>query len=238
MRIDIWSDIACPWCYIGLTRFRRALDAFPQRDEVEVVLHSFLLDPDLPESYAGSEVDYLSQRKGISTAQVEQMIGHVAAQAVGEGLTMDFDALQVASSRRAHRLLHEARHADATGRLVWDLELALLEAHFADGESISDPDTLVRLAEEVGLDADAARASLDSPAREEEVQADLARAGAIGVSGVPFFVLAEKYGLSGAQPAEAFAQALARVWAELHPGVQKLDLQGMEPGEACGPDGC
>lgn len=238
MRIDIWSDIACPWCYIGLTRFRRALDAFPQRDEVEVVLHSFLLDPDLPESYAGSEVDYLSQRKGMPTAQVEQMIGHVAAQAAGEGLTMDFDALQVASSRRAHRLLHEAHHADPTGRLVWDLELALLKAHFADGESISDPDTLVRLAGEVGLDPDAARASLDSPEREEEVQSDLARARAIGVTGVPFFVLAEKYGVSGAQPAEAFAQALAQVWAELHPGVQRLDLPGMEPGEACGPDGC
>ena len=225
MKIDIWSDIACPWCYIGLTRFDRALAAFEHRDGVEVTLHSFQLDPTLPE------------------AQVREMFGHVTQAAASEGLTMDFDTLAVANSRKAHRVLHAAMDADPSGRVAHDLKLALFGAHFTDGESISDADVLARLAEGAGLDADLARAALEDEALDAKVQADIDAARSLGISGVPFFVLHEKYGISGAQPFEVFTQALEQVWAEAHPkpAFETLTIPGLKQdatGPACGPDGC
>ncbi|MFT3875883.1 MAG: DsbA family oxidoreductase [Propioniciclava sp.] len=239
MRIDIWSDIACPWCYIGLARFEQALASFAHRDGVEVRLHSFQLDPGLPEVYEGGEAEYLASRKGIPVEQARQMFAQVAEAAAGDGLTMDFDALSVANSRRAHRLLHAAR--DVSPQAAWDLERALFGAHFTDGESIADAEVLVRLAVEAGLDAEAARAALDDPERDAQVAADIAQATRLGIRGVPFFVLAEKYGISGAQPREVFGQALTQVWDELHPVVQPLAVPGLEGfggGAACGPEGC
>ncbi len=241
MKIDIWSDIACPWCYIGLTRFERVLAAFEHRDGVQVVHHSFQLDPTLPETFEGTEAEYLAARKGGSVPDMRAMFAHVADAAASEGLTMDFDTLVVANSRRAHRLLHAAADADPTGALQRRLEDGLFRAHFTDGESIWDADVLVRLAVAAGMDADLARASLDDPERDAQVAADIARAGQLGISGVPFFVLADKYGISGAQPAEAFSQALNQVWDEVHPRVEPLKVPGLEGfsgGQACGPDGC
>ena len=243
MKIDIWSDIACPWCYIGLTRFDRALAAFEHRDGVEVTLHSFQLDPTLPDAYDGTETQYLAQRKGLPEASVKEMFGHVSAAAASEGLTMDFDTLQVANSRKAHRLLHAAQQADPTGRLAHDLKLGLFRAHFTDGESVSDADVLVRLATEAGLDAGAARTALDDEGFEARVAADVDAARKLGISGVPFFVLHEKYGISGAQPLAVFTQALAQVWDEAHPepAFATLTIPGLRQdatGPACGPDGC
>ncbi len=243
MKIDIWSDIACPWCYIGLTRFDRALAAFEHRDGVEVTLHSFQLDPTLPEAYDGTETQYLAQRKGLPEAQVREMFGHVTQAAASEGLTMDFDTLAVANSRKAHRVLHAAMDADPSGRVAHDLKLALFGAHFTDGESISDADVLARLAEGAGLDADLARAALKDEALDAKVQADIDAARSLGISGVPFFVLHEKYGISGAQPFEVFTQALEQVWAEAHPkpAFETLTIPGLKQdatGPACGPDGC
>src|SRR5450756_1663968 len=157
MRIDIWSDIACPWCYIGLTRFDRVLAGFLHADEVSVTLHSFQLDPTLPESYEGTESEYLAQTKRLPEAQVRQMFTHVEAAAATENLTLDFDTITVANSRKAHRLLHAAQDADPSGRTAWALKTALFSAHFAGGEWISDADTLVRLADEAGLDEAIAR---------------------------------------------------------------------------------
>ena len=241
MKIDIWSDIACPWCYIGLTRFERVLATFEHRDGVRVVHHSFQLDPTLPETFEGTEAEYLAARKGGSVADMRAMFAHVADAAATEGLTMDFDTLVVANSRRAHRLMHAAADADPTGGVQRRLEDGLFRAHFSDGESIGDADVLVRLAVAAGMDADLARASLDDPERDAQVAADIARAGQLGISGVPFFVLADKYGISGAQPAEAFSQALNQVWDEVHPRVEPLKVPGLEGfsgGQACGPDGC
>jgi predicted DsbA family dithiol-disulfide isomerase len=212
MRIDVWSDIACPWCYLGLTRLGRALERFEHADEIEVELHSFQLDPSLPESFAGSEAEYLAASKGLDPARVHAMTGQVAAAAAGDGLTLDFDALVVTNSRRAHRLLQYAKTVSA--RAGWDLELALFRAHFAEGLSVSDADTLVELAIAAGLDGDAARAALDSPALDVAVAADVDAAARLGISGVPFFVLAGKYGVSGAQPGEVFDEALRQVWQE------------------------
>ncbi len=215
MRIDIWSDIACPWCYLGLTRLEAALARFEHGDAVEVRLHSFQLDPTLPESYPGTETEYLAATKGLDTATVEQMFTRVSAAAAPDGLKLGFDTLVVANSRRAHRLLQQAKLSDPSGRTVCKLELALFEAHFTDGRNIGDPATLVELAVSAGLDADVALAALDSSARDAEVTADIDAAAQLGIRGVPFFVLAEKYGISGAQPAEVFDQALRQVWEEL-----------------------
>lgn len=240
MRIDIWSDIACPWCYIGLTRFDRVLAGFAHRDDVQVTLHSFQLDPTLPESYEGTETDYLAKAKRLSEAQVRQMFGHVRDAAATEDLTLDFDTLKVANSRRAHRLLHAAQDADATGRTSWALKIALFRAHFTEGESISDVETLVRIAAEVGLDAAAAREAVESSERDAQVAGDIQEAAAYGIHGVPYFVFEEKYGISGAQPAEVFEGALTQVWEELHPAPVKslITVPGAADAEACGPEGC
>ena len=246
MEIDIWSDIACAWCYIGLTRFQRVLDGFEHRDQVSVRLHSFQLDPALPETYDGTEAQYLAQSKTMPEDQVRQIFQQVASAGEPEGLQFDFDHLAVANSRRAHRLLHAARVEDQDGDTAQRLKLALFRAHFTDGESIGDPDVLVRLATEVGMDERAARTAVgDGPVAEkldQAVQNDITLAGHLGIQGVPFFVLANKYGISGAQPAEAFEQALGQVWDDLHPRVQPLSVPGLDgidaSGPSCGPNGC
>jgi predicted DsbA family dithiol-disulfide isomerase len=216
VRIDIWSDIACPWCYLGLTRLEAALARFEHSEAVEVQLHSFQLDPTLPDSYPGTEVEYLAASKGLDQATVEQMFARVSAAAAPDGVKLNFGTLVVANSRRAHRLLQQAKAADPSGRLAWALELALFHAHFRDGRNIGDAATLIELASSVGLDPDAARDALDSAERDAEVGADIEAATQLGIRGVPFFVLADKYGVSGAQPAEVFDQALQQVWDEFH----------------------
>ncbi len=215
MRIDIWSDIACPWCYLGLTRLEAALARFEHGDAVEVQLHSFQLDPTLPDSYPGTEVEYLASSKGLDKATVEQMFSRVRSAAAPDGVQLNFDALVVANSRRAHRLLQQAKQADPSGRVAWRLEVALFDAHFRDGRDIGDTETLVDLAVGAGLSAEDARQALDSSARDAEVTADIDAAAQLGIRGVPFFVLAEKYGVSGAQPAEVFDDVLLQVWEEL-----------------------
>ena len=235
--VEIWSDIACPWCYIGKRRFEKALEQFEHADEVKVTWRSYQLDPTLPEHDDRSEVDYLVASKGLPRAQVEEMVGHVAEQAEGEGLSYDFDALVVANSRRAHRVLQAAKAADAVddGNRTDALKEALLAAHFEAGEDIGDVEILTRLAAEVGLDQSEAREAVDSQELDAAVDRDIADAAAIGVRGVQFFVFQNKYGVSGAQPPEVFAQALETVWNERTPGLITLDGG---TGEACGPEGC
>lgn len=212
MRIDIWSDIACPWCFIGLTRFERVLAEFDQADEVDVRLHAFQLDPGLPESFSGTEAEYLARSKGIDPASVDGMFAHVRAAAATEGLTLDFDRVKVANSRRAHRLLQAAGLTDATGRQARRLGLALFKAHFTQGESIWEPEILVAAATSVGMDATTALTALDSPDLDRAVMADLQLAADYGIRGVPNFILDGRYQISGAQPEETFASALRRAW--------------------------
>ena len=235
--VQIWSDIACPWCYIGKRRFERALADFPQRDQVTVHWRSYQLDPSLPDHDHRSEVEYLVAAKGLPAHSVEGMISHVAEQAAGEGLEYDFDALVVANSRRAHRVLQAAKRADeADGAGRTDrLKEALLSAHFEGGLNIGDVEVLTDLAEAAGLTADQARAAVGSDDLDDAVARDIAEAAAIGVRGVPFFVFDGKYGVSGAQPPEVFLQALEVSWSERTAGLITIDGA---TGEACGPDGC
>ena len=211
MKIEIWSDISCPWCYIGRRRFEQALAQFEQREQVTVTWRSFQLDPDAPLESAESIVDSLAQRKGLSRAQVQAMISQVTGLAAEEGLDFHFERLRPANTFTAHRLLHLAA---ARGRQS-ELKEELQKAHFTQGLSVSDPDTLVGLAVRAGLDADEVRSTLADPnAYAQEVRADLRKARAYGINGVPFFVFDSKYGVSGAQPSEVFLDVLQKTLQE------------------------
>lgn len=234
VKIEIWSDIACPWCYIGLSRFQQALDGFAHREQVTVQLRSFQLDPTLPESYEGSEAEYLAASKGLDVSRASAMISQVAAVGATDGLPFDFDALSVANSRRAHRLLHLAQRQDPSGVTTWALKKALFTAHFAEGRSIWDEAVLRDLAESVGLTE---LGNLDSDEVDAEVEADIVQAGRLGIHAVPTFVFADKYGVSGAQPVEAFAEAIEQVWHELNP-TPLITLAAGSDNPSCGIDGC
>ncbi|NUL45573.1 DsbA family oxidoreductase [Cellulosimicrobium funkei] len=234
MKIEIFSDVACPWCFIGKRRFEAALESFEHRDQVEVEWKSFQLDPTLPEHDHRKEIDYLAETKGIPREQVTQMLGHVTEQAAAEGLDYDFEALVVANSWKAHRVIQRAK-ADSL-ETAERLEEQLFRAHFEDGQDIGSEDVLVQLGTAAGLTADQVREALTEDRWETAVKQDLATAGALGVSGVPFFVLERKYGISGAQPVEVFTQALEQSWAESQP-LQMVQPGGLN-GQACGPNGC
>ncbi|MDK1361528.1 DsbA family oxidoreductase [Arthrobacter sp. zg-Y1219] len=237
MKVEIWSDIACPWCYIGKRRFEAALAGFEHRDDVEVTWRSYQLDPSLPEHYDGTEVQYLSERKGIDPAQLAGMLEQVTEQAAGVGLNYDFGKLVVANSFRAHRLIHLAR-AEAGTAAADAAKEALLSAHFEQGLDTGSADVLAEIGSRVGLDPERVRAVVATDEYTDAVHRDFAEARSLGISGVPFFVIDRKYGISGAQPAELFAQALDTAWAEAQPLRMVTPAAASADGPACGPEGC
>lgn len=234
MQIEVWSDIACPWCFIGKRRFEAALADFPHRESVSVRWRSYQLDPSLPERYDGNELDYLATRKGLAPAEVSRMFAHVAEQAVGEGLAYDFDRLVVANSFRAHELIHAARAAGGD-QLAATAKERLLSDHFEHGADIGDIEHLVQIGVDLGLEGDDVRDALASGRYADAVRADIAEARQLGLRGVPFFVIERTYGISGAQPVDAFSEALDHAWRELHP---LYVLEGAAGAGACGPAGC
>jgi predicted DsbA family dithiol-disulfide isomerase len=208
VKIDIWSDVACPWCYIGKRRFEEG--ARRAGVPVEVEYHSFELSPDTPVEYAGSTARFLAERKGLPMPQVQRMLEQVTAIAAGVGLHYDFDTVVHTNTVLAHELLHFAK---AQGRQLETAE-ALFRAYFEQGRHVGRIDDLVELAAEAGLDREAARAALESHEHLGAVHADQAQAAAYGIQGVPFFVIDGRYGVSGAQDPEVFAGALRQVAAE------------------------
>ena len=231
MKVEIWSDVVCPWCYIGKRRFERALAGFAHRDQVEVAWRAFELDSSAPAERHGGYAENLAAKYGVSVARAQEMIDTMTATAAQDGLDVRFDTARPGNTFDAHRLLHLA--AD---RGVQDaVKERLLRATFSEGEPIGDADTLVRLVAEAGLDADEARAVLASDRYAAEVRGDQAQARAYGISGVPFFVVDGRYGVSGAQPAEALAQVLAQAWAERSP-LQVVS--GGAAGSGCDGDTC
>lgn len=213
LHVDVWSDVACPWCYIGKRRFedgeRRFRAAQPEVD-VQLTYRSFELAPDQPLDQTSTVAEYLTQRKGLPPAQVDQMMAHVAAVARGEGLDYDFASVRQTRTLKAHELLHLARSHGAQG----PMKERLLTAYFVEGRHVGRVDELAALAADVGLDPDEAVAALESGRFTADVQADIAQAREFGITGVPFYVLDGRYGISGAQSAETFAAALAQVHAD------------------------
>ncbi|MFT4125654.1 MAG: DsbA family oxidoreductase [Gordonia sp. (in: high G+C Gram-positive bacteria)] len=210
LTIDIWSDIACPWCYIGKRNFEAGLARSGLADSVTVTYHSFELAPDTPVDFDGSEVDFLARHKGLGDAQVRQMLDQVTAIAAQAGLAYDFGAVRHTKTLAAHELLHFAK---AQGR---QLEMAerLFSAYFTEGRHVGRVADLADLAADVGLDRDAVAAALESGEFADAVSADIAQAGRYGINSVPFFVLDGRFGIAGAQPPEVFAEALQRAASE------------------------
>ncbi|MFS3130084.1 DsbA family oxidoreductase [Nocardioides sp. Bht2] len=230
----MWSDVVCPWCYIGKRRLEKALAEFPHADQVEVVWHSYQLDPGAPAEATERTRDALARRYG-GPAAVQQMLDRVEATAAEEGLLFKLSETFHVGTLNAHRLLHLA--AEVGGHeLQAQLKEAMLDAYFVQARNIGDQAVLSELALAVGLDADRVAEVLAGNEFTNEVHADIAQAQAFGATGVPFFVVDNKYGISGAQPTELFSQALAQAWNESRP--QLTTLGDGEAAEACGPDGC
>lgn len=209
MRIEIWADVVCPWCYIGKRRLEKAIAGFEHGDEVEVVYRSDELDPFAPEVGTESTVTVLGRKFGADEAGTRAMMARADEVAAAEGLTFAHaDALH-ARTLTAHRLLHLAR---AEGR-QHELMEQVLAAYFTRGESLGDHDVLRRAAAGAGLDAGRVEEVLASDEYRDEVMADVAQARAYGSSGVPFFVIDGRFGISGAQPTELFEQALDQAWS-------------------------
>lgn len=228
LRVDIWSDIACPWCYVGKRRFEAALSGFPHRDQVEVVWHSFELDPSASSERGQSMRAILAGKYGGGEARAQGMLDSMTQTAAGEGLDYHFERLQPTNTFQAHQLIHLAAEKGVQDAM----KERLLRAFFVEGEFLGDREGLVRLASEVGLDAGEVRAALESGQYAQAVRRDEAQAHALGISGVPFFVLGGKYGVSGAQSPEVLRSALEQVWAETHPAPLTL-LTPDTPAEAC-----
>lgn len=210
MRVEIWSDVVCPWCYVGKRRFEQALAAFPHRDQVEVIWRSFELDTAAAAERTGDQAEHLAAKYGVPLAQARQMLDSMTATAAEEGLDFRFDRMRGGSTFDAHRVLHLAAERGLQGAL----KERLLRATFTEGEPVGDPDALVRLAAEVGLDADEVREVLRSDRYAGEVRADERDAQRLGISGVPFFVVDGRYGVSGAQPAGVLREVLEKAWQD------------------------
>jgi len=208
MRIEIWSDIACPWCYVGKRRFERALGSFTHRDDVEVVWRSFELDPAAPRVQDGSQAELLAKKYRVPLDRAEAMNANMTAQAATEGLVFRFDRVRVGNTFDAHRLIHLAGTSGNREAMVE----RLFRAYLTDGETLGDIQVLVRLAGEAGIDSETARRVLEGNEFTAAVRADEARARTFGISGVPFFAIDERYGVSGAQPPEALLDALREAW--------------------------
>jgi predicted DsbA family dithiol-disulfide isomerase len=237
VKVEIWSDVVCPWCYIGKRRFEAALARFPHREQVEVVWRSFELDPHAESVRAAGEgpdhADLLAEKYAMSRARAEAAIGSVTQAAAGEGLDFHLDVSLRSNTFDAHRLIHLA----AARGLQGAVKERLMRAYFSEGAPVGDRDTLVRLAAEAGLDAADIEKVLDTDEHADAVRADEAEARALGITGVPFFVVDRSYGVSGAQPADQLLAVLERAWSERAP-LTLVGGAGSGTDEACGPDGC
>ncbi len=213
MKVEIWSDVVCPWCFIGKRRFETALDRFEHRADVEVEFRSFELNPNAEFQPEGTLEEALARKYGVSLEQAHAMNARVVDAAAGEGLQYRFDIARRGNTFDAHRLIHLA----AADGLQAAMKERLMAAYFMEGRAIGDRDTLVELAGEVGVDPGRARAALDSDEYADDVRADEREAAELGITGVPFFVINRRYGVSGAQPPEVMLKALAAGWEEAAP---------------------
>lgn len=232
MKIEIWSDVMCPFCYIGKRNFEKALTQFAEKEKIEIVWKSFQLDASVPDIATESYEEYLVKRKGLSAEQVKGMLQNVTQMAREAGLDYHFDRSVMVNSLKAHRLIQFAK----TRKLGDEAEERLFHAFFTEGKSIADIDTLTQLGVEIGLDATELQVAFTDELYAYQVNQDIQEARQIGVNGVPFFVFNRKYAISGAQPPQAFLETLRKSFDEW----QKLNPQPMlniQQGNSCSIDG-
>jgi predicted DsbA family dithiol-disulfide isomerase len=228
VEVEIWSDIACPWCYVGKRRFEAALARFEHRDDVRVTWRSFELDPSAPREREGDLAARLADKYGMTLAQAQASQRQLTEVAAGDGLDFRFDIARSGLTFDGHRIIHLAAEHDLQG----EMKERLLRAYFTEGELVGDHDTLVRLATEVGLPEDEARATVTSDRFADAVRDDELTAQRLGISAVPTFVVDRALGASGAHPPDQLLELLRQGWANRAP------VSVVTGGEACGPDGC
>lgn len=233
MKVEIWSDVMCPFCYIGKRKFEKALEQFPQKNNIEIVWKSFQLDPTTVTDPTLNTIDHLAEKKGWSKEQANETIAHVTGIAKQVGLDFHFDKAVVANSFDAHRLSHLAKKQGKQN----DLEEKLFSAYFTEGKNTADHNTLIQIGTEIGLDKTEVSELLNSTLYTEEVERDIYEAQQVGVRGVPFFVLDRKYAVSGAQESSTFLQALTKSYEE-HAKENPLQVMNESTDGTCGPDGC
>lgn len=230
MQVDIWSDVRCPFCYIGKRKFENALEKFENKENVEVIWHSFQLDPHLKTQPERDTIDYFTEVKGVSREQALQMFNGARKMAKESGIELNPETSVLANSERSHQLLQYAKSKS----LGNEVKEALFKAHFSEARNIDDIEVLTEIAASVGLDKAETNEVLTSGKFLKAVKEDELAAQKIGVRGVPFFVFSNKYGVSGAQAEETFLEILQKTWEETE--VQQPVI--IKEGESCGTDGC
>lgn len=235
MKIQIWSDIQCPFCYIGKRHLEAALADFEQADQIEIEWKSYQLDPTIPEQIAADQnvYEYLAERKGMSVAQSKAMHDQVTQTAQAAGLTYRFDKAIVANSGKAHQIIQMAKEHHLGDKA----EEVFFKAYFTEGKDLGHQETLLALAQEIGLTATQVEEALTSPKYKALVAQDIQEAAQIGVRGVPFFVLDQKYAISGAQPVGVFLSGLQQAYSEWSQEKSKLVSFGDSEG-TCTDEGC
>lgn len=232
MKVEIWSDLVCPFCYIGKRKFEHALEQFEHKDEIEIQWRSFELQPGLKTDGSKNQYEHLAESKGWTLDYSKKVHDHVTQSAKEVGLEYNFDIAVPANTFNAHRLSHlAAKHG-----LQGEAEERLFRAYFTEGRDIDDDETLVELGVEIGLPEAEIREMLQGDLYADEVKKDIAKARQVGVQGVPFFVLNNKYAVSGAQPSEVFLEALQKAYEE-YEKENAPDLISGADGAACSIDG-
>lgn len=232
MKIEIWSDVMCPFCYIGKRNFETALSQFEHKDAIEIEWKSYQLDPSLPEVAKESYRDYLVKIKGMSPEQVDGMTDNVTQMAKDVGLDYDFSKMVMVNSLKAHQLIQYAK----TRNLGDEMEERLFHAFFTEGKNIADLPTLTALGKDIGLDEAALQEAFTNKKYQDLMTQDIQEGQNIGVRGVPFFVFDRKYGVSGAQAPQAFLETLSKSFAEWREKNPEIKLE-MTQGQSCDVDG-
>lgn len=232
MKIEIWSDVMCPFCYIGKRNFEMALAQFTDKENIEVEWKSYQLDPSLSETAEESQEDYLIKRKGMSKEQVQGMLANVTEMARQVGLEYHLDKSVMVNSQKAHQLIQFAKSKN----LGDQIEERLFKAFFTEGKNIADIETLTQLGKEIGLDENELQAAFTDDQYRYQMTQDIQEGQQIGVKGVPFFVFDRKYGISGAQPSEAFLDTLSKSFTEWKAANPEVKLQ-MSQGQSCDTQG-
>ncbi len=232
MKVEIWSDIMCPFCYMGKRKFELALAEFEHKDKIEIIWKSFQLHPELKKSTPTDIEELIAGKKGIDTNQAKHINEQVAQAGRQVGLNFNFDKVLAINTFDAHRFLHFAKANGKTN----EAEEVMFSAYYTDGKNVGDFNVLVELGKELGLDTNALKTALGNESYADEVRADIYEAQQLGIRGVPFFVFDRKYAVSGAQEPQTFLQTLVKSYTEWQKENPETKLEIIE-GKVCTPNG-
>ena len=231
MKVDIWSDTRCPFCFIGKRNFEKALQTFSQNDKVEVNWHSFQLDPNMKTDLTKNHYEYLSEIKGFPMPQIMQMHENLIQSGKNAGVEFNFDDVKVSNSFKSQMLVQLAKEKGKAN----EMEELLFEAYFKQGKDIDDVAVLCSIGKEIGLTNEEVGNAVHSPEIAKLVKNDIFAANSLGIKGVPFFIFNEKYGVSGAQPTDLFSEVLEKSWSEFSENGDQLNI--ITEGDSCETDG-